>query len=681
MAREKTTKKAAARITEKAEVRIVELSLQNPDLGAKRLVSLLKQNKISVSQSQIYSILKRHGLQTREKRLARIKEKTPQKATSKPAKPATKITGETEEQIVAASLQNPDFGAKRLVSLLEESDIAVSPSAVYAILKRHGLQNRPARLKKLKSKKAELAQAPKARAAAIAPEVEERIVEIALQNPDFGAKRLLPLLLESGIDVSSSKVYQILKHRGLQTRKLRQARLEDQRRAQETPPPEKAPAATDVTPEIEDRIVGLALQNPDQGPRRLAGLLAAEGIVIASSAIYSLLKRHGLQTRELRQSRIELERLTEADLSAEETEAPDAVLLPAVPEEPVPAATDTVDVPKRRPVAAPAAAVAVKSPRGARWLFYLADVALLVLFGYLGYLGYHAVINFEQTRSQPKAVAVVKPEMVRRSEHPQIAVEPIDGYRTIWERNLFNIPDKTASAPKPEVPIESIALAKKNIGLKLVGTVVANDAKYSRAIVHVSKTREQDAYREGDQAGKAKIKKILRNKVVITTDNGDQLLTIDDEDFGKGRKVASRQQRVPMGLTAPRPNAGQMRFDVSGSQFPRTIARSINLKQEEVAASLADTDQLLQKLTISPFMQDDQPAGFIISQIPRGSILTRMGLRNGYVVTQLNDQEITSPDQAAEFFRTLADGGEVSIQVRRSRGVRRRARQINLNIE
>ena len=89
----------------------------------------------------------------------------------------------------------------------------------------------------------------------------------------------------------------------------------------------------------------------------------------------------------------------------------------------------------------------------------------------------------------------------------------------------------------------------------------------------------------------------------------------------------------------------------------------------------------MEELSITPYMQDDEPAGFIISKIPRGSVLTKMGLRNGYVVTQVNDTEITGPEQAAEFFRTLADGGEVTIQVQRSRGVRRRPRQINLNIE
>ena len=678
MARVKNTNKAASRITKKAEGRIVELSLQNPDFGARRLVPLLKQKKIKVSSSQIYGVLKRHDLQTREKRLARIEKPARPKAKSLTAKASNKPADETAEKIVAASLQNPDFGARRLVSLLKKKDILVSASAVYTVLKRNGIQNREARLTRLKARAAEKRPVQKKLPIDISPAIEERIIEISLQNPDFGAKRLLPLLQESGIDTSTSKVYSILKRHGLQTRKLRLARLSGLRGTKDAPAPEKAPS--ELTPEIEERIVEVSLQNPESGTRHLAGLLAGEGISISSSAIYSLLKRHGLQTSALRKSRIDLLHLTETGSPAAETAVQDAVPLPAMPGEPEQAPADPLEI-SGTPPSAPAPSVLVKSPSRTRWLFHLADVLLLALVGYLGYLGYHTVLDLKQSKPQPEAVAAVKPEPARRSVQPNIAVEPLKGYHKIWERNLFNIPDKTAPAPKAEIPIEKIALAKKNIGLKLVGTVVADDAAYSRAIVHVSKTREQDAYREGDQAGEAKIKKILRNKVIITTDKGDQLLTIDDEDFGKGGKASSKKRGASRGLTSPQPNAGEMRYGVSGSQLSRRRARSINLNHEEVAASLADTEQLLQELTISPFMQDEQPAGFIISKIPRGSILTKMGLRNGYVVTQLNDQEITSPDQAAEFFSTLAEGGEVTIQVRRSRGVRKRSRQINLNIE
>jgi type II secretory pathway component PulC len=54
-----------------------------------------------------------------------------------------------------------------------------------------------------------------------------------------------------------------------------------------------------------------------------------------------------------------------------------------------------------------------------------------------------------------------------------------------------------------------------------------------------------------------------------------------------------------------------------------------------------------------------------------------MGLRSRDVIVGVNDEDITSPDQATEFFRTLGEGGEVTIKLKR----RRRTRQIKLNIE
>ena len=601
-------------------------------------------------------------------------------ARAKTTKKATvRISQKVEARIVELSLQNPDFGARRLVPLLKQEKINASASRVYAILKRNGLQNRDARLKTLQGK-ALKSRPRQSTPAAISPAIEEQIVEISLQNPDFGAKRLLPLLQKSGIETSSSRVYSILKRRGLQTRKLRLAKREELTSANEVSSSEKA--ASELTPELEERIVDVSLENPEYGARRLAGLMAEDGISISSAAVFALLERHGMQTRSLREQKVELHRLTDDDDPAWiETETPDPVPITETPEDPGQYSEATVDNAPTPRAGAPVPPAPVKSPLRAGWLFYLADVVLLALVGYLGYIGYHAVVNFNQARMTPAAVAAVKPEQSRRAVQPAADATPLKNYQKIWERNLFNIPEKKPPAPKKEIPVENIALAKKDIGLKLVGTIVAHDANFSRAIVHVSKTREQEAFREGDQAGKAKIKKILRNKVVITTAKGDQLLIVEEKDFGKDRRTGSKKRRAPTSLKSQQSASMERRSGYSGDQTSRRRVRSINLKREDVQASLADTDQLLEELTISPFVQDEQPAGFIISKIPRGSILTKMGLRNGYAVTQINDQAITGPDQASEFFRTLAEGGEVSIQVRRSRGVRRRSRQINLNIE
>jgi type II secretory pathway component PulC len=54
-----------------------------------------------------------------------------------------------------------------------------------------------------------------------------------------------------------------------------------------------------------------------------------------------------------------------------------------------------------------------------------------------------------------------------------------------------------------------------------------------------------------------------------------------------------------------------------------------------------------------------------------------MGLRSRDVIVGIDDETITGPDQAADFFQRLAGGGEVTIKLKR----RRRTRQIKLNIE
>jgi type II secretory pathway component PulC len=54
-----------------------------------------------------------------------------------------------------------------------------------------------------------------------------------------------------------------------------------------------------------------------------------------------------------------------------------------------------------------------------------------------------------------------------------------------------------------------------------------------------------------------------------------------------------------------------------------------------------------------------------------------MGLRSRDVIVGIDDESITGPDQAADFFQRLGDGGEVTIKLKR----RRRTRQIKLNIE
>ncbi|HEX2370714.1 MAG TPA: DDE-type integrase/transposase/recombinase [Acidimicrobiia bacterium] len=70
---------------------------------------------------------------------------------------------------------------------------------------------------------------------------------------------------------------------------------------------------------LESRVVAMALAHPAAGPRRVADLLAAQGVVVGPSRVWRILGRHRLNTRALRY------RL----LAAHRSPAPEVVLLPA----------------------------------------------------------------------------------------------------------------------------------------------------------------------------------------------------------------------------------------------------------------------------------------------------------------------------------------------------------------
>jgi len=309
---------------------------------------------------------------------------------------------------------------------------------------------------------------------------------------------------------------------------------------------------------------------------------------------------------------------------------------------------------------------AVKAP----WFLTLLDLMLMAL---IIVLGIHTLQKAGSVGFAPVAEAAIETDSVNTGSVPHTVTKPLDSYRVIWQRDLFKTVGKNQPEIKKEISLDDLALAAKDLGLKLMGTVVADDPVMSRAIIDNRSTRKQEIYREGDRAGKVLIKKILRNKVVITTKKGDELLAVDFEETRKGTKAMASRQRAAEGPSSPSRK--------SGSQSPRAKTRAIKLERDEVEASLSDLDQVLQEVNISSFDQGGESAGFKLTNIAPGSILAKMGLRNGHVVTGVDDEIITGPDQAAGFFQRLKEGGDINIKVRKSRGVRRRSRSIHLKIE
>jgi general secretion pathway protein C len=396
--------------------------------------------------------------------------------------------------------------------------------------------------------------------------------------------------------------------------------------------------------EIEMRIVELSYQNPEFGAKRLLPLLKREEIDVSLSSIYRILKRHGLQTRILRIAKIEERCLVKAPSQDDEISQADIIPVPLSVAK-TEAVVETLD--KRSPSTLYFRDIvtAEKPSRGRHSFLLILNLSLFLL---IGYLGFHAVQNLQTVTMKSDNRASNQPSPIIAAVQPQRTPRPLSDYRGIWQRNLFNIQKEKASFPNQNVTINDIVVAKTDLGLKLLGTVVTNNNPKGFAIIKNLKTAEQGIYHEEDKVEEAYVKKILRNKVIISIDNGDQLLTVGLEDFAKSPRAA-----------------------------PRSRTKPIRIDREEVESALADVDGLMGQLRIAQYRRKDQPIGFRISGIPRNNVLRKLGLRSRDVIKGVNGQVITSPDQAEDFFKTLSAASELTIKLNRSR----KDRLIHLNIK
>jgi type II secretory pathway component PulC len=80
-------------------------------------------------------------------------------------------------------------------------------------------------------------------------------------------------------------------------------------------------------------------------------------------------------------------------------------------------------------------------------------------------------------------------------------------------------------------------------------------------------------------------------------------------------------------------------------------------------------------------VQDEQPAGFTITNVEPKSAFAKMGLRSGDSIMSLNGEAITGPEDADKFFQKLREGDDVTIKVKKGKGLRRRTRVMRLYVE
>jgi len=228
--------------------------------------------------------------------------------------------------------------------------------------------------------------------------------------------------------------------------------------------------------------------------------------------------------------------------------------------------------------------------------------------------------------------------------------------RSVMDRNLFN-----QSGEFPEEEEEVVEQANKTSGdfdmagpctptslkISLIGTIFLGKEGPSMATIKESGF-EVDIYKEGDAIighEDAQIVSIERNRVIINNSGAKECLII---------KLGG-EDRLFVDKSGKKKKAGDV--DASGE----TVILSGSYVEKELGDGFG---KIIQSARLVPNMVDQRVNGFKIFAIQKGSLLEKVGFKNGDVITQVNDT-VMEAEHGFALYQALLDERDLTIRVLR----------------
>ncbi|MDM8550452.1 type II secretion system protein GspC [Desulfobacterales bacterium HSG2] len=224
---------------------------------------------------------------------------------------------------------------------------------------------------------------------------------------------------------------------------------------------------------------------------------------------------------------------------------------------------------------------------------------------------------------------------------------PLSYYNPVIERNLFNTKDREVEQPKEEPKKEeSRELEETTLKLALWGTVSGNENR-AYAVIEDKKERKQNLYREGDMILNAIVKKILREQVILSVNDKDEILKMAK------KKPRERGRRSSRERSRSKPRA------------EKRSSQNIKIARSKVEEAISDVGSLMKTAKIKPHFKDGKPDGLTLTRVKRKSIFRKLGLRSGDIIMGVDGTPIESVDDALKFYNSLKSSSNVALEIKR----------------
>lgn len=228
------------------------------------------------------------------------------------------------------------------------------------------------------------------------------------------------------------------------------------------------------------------------------------------------------------------------------------------------------------------------------------------------------------------------------------SLKPKEQYDLIARRNIFSMGEPSKKAPVPEAPKAPV---ETPLNLKLKGTAVSPGG-LALAMIEDPSQRREDLYIVGDKIQDAQIIRILPKQVILQRSGREEYLSlfVEGASKAKGSSPQPSQQAHPArpgsvpqaklpGGPAPEPSPGR-----GGQQAVQT---------------------LMAKLRLRPHFAEGKPSGFVVGEVPQGSVFQAAGLKVGDIVVGINDEEVRTPNQLLKAYKEVSQAGELWLDVLR----------------
>jgi general secretion pathway protein C len=277
-------------------------------------------------------------------------------------------------------------------------------------------------------------------------------------------------------------------------------------------------------------------------------------------------------------------------------------------------------------------------------LLFCARILLLTGLAYFCALSVSAVVA---TKFAPPP-AVSQRQEIAFSSTPQTK-PPLSSYAIVYIRDIFNsIKAPTATEGAALVATTSSA------NIRLLGTATSMQDR-AFAIVENQTSRSQGLYREGDLVAPGIILvQVGWDRITIERDGKRETLMLPkDAPAAPGQSPV-----VPVSTPA----------NTSTQEGVRQVAQdSYAIDRREVDHAINNLSELFTQVRAVPYtLKEGVVQGFRLFQIKSGSLIDRIGLKNGDVIQRVNGVEISDPSTAFQLLQDLQGHPQIRVDVLRN---------------